>query len=498
MRLRARLFLSYVVLLLIALVTISVVLIFFFGTQPAPPDLVWGRLAGIVQGINVRDLLGEFAPSEQNIPERFSRLTKLMDDFASTRQVRVMWLTQIEQDTLVIYDTDGIFPTQTDIIVNNEKFFSASLGQTLQPGSNQIYGNFTNPDGSEWLYGGITRDLNVIRRRDVRVIFLVAEPSPTVTLGAALAEFSDSILPAMARATVVAVIVALFMAALISRSLVQPLRNLLMGVRAVTQGNYEQRIPEMGPPEVRELAREFNVMSNEVRSTQHAQRDFLANVSHDLKTPLTSIQGYSQAIMDGAAKDPNQAARIIFDEAGRMNRLVNELTDLIRMQSGAMTLKMTSLDLNRVVSAIVERLMVVAQRKNIEMTTKLAPLPLISADGDRLAQVLTNLLSNAIKYTLVGGKIVVKTLPSENGVELQIEDNGVGISADDLPRLFERFYQVDKARGPQRGTGLGLAITQEIVHAHGGEIVIESNGMGKGTTATVKLPLVREGDKGKK
>jgi signal transduction histidine kinase len=497
MRLRARLFVSYVVLLLSSLLVVSVVLIIFFGTQPAPPDLVWGRLAGIVQGINVRDLLDEFAPTQERIPEEFNRLTELMDGFATTRRVRVMWLTQIDDTTLVLYDSADIFPRQTDIIVNNERFFSDSLEQTLQRGAGQIYGSFVNPDNTQWLYAGVTRDMNIIRRREVRSVFLVAEPAPTVSLGAALAEFSGSILPAMAQATVVALLLALVMAALISRSLVQPLRNLLMGVRAVTHGNYEHRIPEMGPPEVRELAREFNLMSNEVRSTQHAQRDFLANVSHDLKTPLTSIQGYSQAIMDGAAKDPSQAARIIYDEAGRMNRLVNELTDLIRMQAGGMTLKMTSLDLNMVVSAIVERLMVVAQKKNIDLSTKLAPLPPISADGDRLAQVLTNLLSNAIKYTLVGGKIQVRTLPSEHGVELQVEDNGVGIPAEDLPRLFERFYQVDKARGPQRGTGLGLAITQEIVHAHGGDITIESGGQNKGTTVRVKLPLVRDGEKKK-
>lgn len=492
LRLRSRLFLSYVLLLLVSLATLSGALIIFFSAQPAPRDATFNQLAAIVQGINIRDLLNEFSPDEGRFPNRFDRLSNLLEEFARTRQVRVLWLTSVGMETLVLYDTAQVYPVQTDIAVKDEEFFSASLGQTLQPGNQQLYGSFTDPDGTEWLYGGITRDVNLMRRRDVSATFLVAQPTPMVSLGQALAQFSSGILPALLRATLAAVLLALVMAGVISRSLVQPLRDLLVGVRAMTQGNYEQQVKASGPPEVRELAQEFNIMSSEVRATQHAQRDFLANVSHDLKTPLTSIQGYSQAIMDGAARDPAQAARIIYEEAGRMNRLVNELTDLIRMQAGGLTLKMTSLDANVIVSAIVERLMVVAQKKEVTLTTRLAPLPPISADGDRLAQVLTNLLSNALKFTPAGGRVIVSTQPHAHGIQISVQDSGIGIPSEDLPRLFERFYQVDKARGPQRGTGLGLAIAQEIVHAHGGDISIHSDGQHKGTTVRVLLPLVKD------
>lgn len=492
--LRTRLFISYIVLLGIALFAMSVVLILFFSARPSPAEPTYNRLAAIVQGINIRDLLEEFAPDEQRIPDDFSKVVTLLDGFASTRNVRVMWLANIANEQIVLYDTAGKFATQSDIVINNEQFFSENLAQTLSPNSQQLYGSFTDPDGKEWLFGGITRPARL--RNNVRSIFVVAEPRPTVSLREVLTQFSSSILPPLAQASAVGIVIALAMAAFISRSFVQPLSNLLTGVKAVTEGNYEQHVPEMGPPEVRELAAAFNVMSDEVRTTQHSQRDFLANVSHDLKTPLTSIQGYSQAIMDGAVRDPAQAARIIYDESGRLNRLVVELTDLIRMQAGGMSMKMTSLDLNVIATSLAERLDVVAQKKNVTVSTQLTPdLPHITGDGDRLAQVMTNLLSNAIKFTPAGGTIIIKTDLTATGVALTVADSGIGIPRSDLPRIFERFYQVDKARGPQRGTGLGLAITQEIVHAHGGTISIHSDGINTGTSVRVLLPLVAQKSK---
>jgi signal transduction histidine kinase len=192
--------------------------------------------------------------------------------------------------------------------------------------------------------------------------------------------------------------------------------------------------------------------------------------------------------MDGVTRDSPEAARIIYDEAARLNRLVVELTDLMRMQSGRLSMKTEALDVGEIATAIGTRLAVVARKKNITMKLKTAPMPQIAGDGDRLAQVLINLISNAIKFTPSGGEILVKTQVNNGGVEVTVQDNGIGIPLADLPRVFERFYQVDKARGPQRGTGLGLAIVQEIVQAHGGTISVQSAGEDKGSTFTVWLP----------
>jgi signal transduction histidine kinase len=290
------------------------------------------------------------------------------------------------------------------------------------------------------------------------------------------------------QAAIVGLIIAIALAWFISRSIARPLQALASAAPAVAQGHFDQQVPVTGPPEVRAVAESFNRMSGEVRANQQAQRDFLANVSHDLKTPLTSIQGYSQAIIDGAAKDPAQAASIIYEEASRLNRMVIELTDLARIQAGRLSMQTTAIDMGQIVAAVAQRLSVVANKKGLRLDVQAEPMPEIAGDGDRLAQVMVNLISNAIKYTPSGGTVTVQTCLAEQGVEVIVQDTGIGIPTEDLPRIFERFYQVDKARGPKRGTGLGLAITAEIVHAHGGRISVSSAGEGKGSIFTVWFP----------
>jgi len=245
---------------------------------------------------------------------------------------------------------------------------------------------------------------------------------------------------------------------------------------------------------VRTLAESFNRMTSEVLAANTAQRDFLGNVSHDLKTPLTSIQGYAQAIIDGATDEPEAAAQTIFEEASRLNRMVVELTDLERLQTGKLSMNNDILRIERLSEAVVQSLVVVAEQKNLKLESSAAPTPLVIGDGDRLAQVLVNLISNALKYTPSGGAVHVATDAAPDGVVVSVRDNGIGIPPDDLAHVFERFYQVDKARGPQRGTGLGLAIAKEIVEAHGGRISVESDGCGRGATFRVWLPRASAGD----
>jgi signal transduction histidine kinase len=144
--------------------------------------------------------------------------------------------------------------------------------------------------------------------------------------------------------------------------------------------------------------------------------------------------------------------------------------------------------MGQLTAAVGQRLSVVAREKGIALNVDAAPMPPIAGDGDRLAQVLTNLISNAISYTPGGGSVNVRTYANNGGVEVSVQDTGVGISAKELPLIFERFYQVDKARGPKRGTGLGLAIVYEIITAHGGKVNVASDGEGKGSTFTIWLP----------
>ncbi len=310
-------------------------------------------------------------------------------------------------------------------------------------------------------------------------------------------------------------LVSLLAGALIARSIALPLQTIAQASSAIAAGDYSQQVPESGPPEVRRLAAGFNDMAGQVAASQQAMRDFVSNVSHELKTPLTSIQGFSQAIAEGATPDEaatQRAAKIIHEEAARMSRLVEDLLDLARIDSGQVVMRKTPLNLNEILAATLERLRPQAAAKNITLDSTVPALPSITGDGDRLAQVFTNLLDNAVRHTPPNGRVTLSggvarnlprarpfrpgvvernatTLLSERGdfVEIRISDTGPGIPPEDLARIFERFYQVDKSRKRGQGTGLGLAIIKEIVDAHSGVIHAASQ-PGAGTTFSVLLP----------
>jgi signal transduction histidine kinase len=471
--LRSRLLASYFLLLAITLGVISLTLLIVLSAQPAPAILSYQRLAAVAQGLTVRSLTGVNA----------RRLESDLAEFAQNANVRVLLVNLSEQ--FVTYDSDAAFPDDANLVVRVEAYSAPRLQQLLPARYEVIFGAFDNPDGGEWLFTGLATP----RLIDGDFIaLLLAEPRPTQTLQDALSDFTRALGMPMLQAGVAGLVVAFGLAYLISRSIAQPLQAVANAASGVALGHFDQSVPVSGPPEVRSVAEAFNRMSAEVRANQEAQRDFLANVSHDLKTPLTSIQGYSQAIVDGTAPDSAQAASIIYDEAGRLNRMVIELTDLARIQAGRLSMQSAAIDMGQIAAAIGQRLSVVAQKKGITLRVEADAMPHIAGDGDRLAQVMTNLISNAIKYTPSGGSVWVKTQIAQNGVEVIVKDTGVGIPQDDLPRIFERFYQVDKTRGPKRGTGLGLAITAEIVQAHGGRISVFSDGPGNGSTFTVWLP----------
>jgi len=219
----------------------------------------------------------------------------------------------------------------------------------------------------------------------------------------------------------------------------------------------------------------------------------MANVSHDLRTPLTSIQGFSQAIAEGVASDPEaaqHAALVIHDEAGRLHRMVESLLDIARIEAGQLDMLRHTVQLGDVLRVVAESLSVKAREKGVGLAVDVpGALPRIAGDGDRLAQVFTNLIDNALRHTPSGGLVTLSAAPDTGGaIVVTVRDTGEGIPPGDLSRVFERFYQVDKSRqGRRTGTGLGLSIARQIVEAHGGTIDAAST-VGQGTTFTVRLP----------
>jgi len=287
-----------------------------------------------------------------------------------------------------------------------------------------------------------------------------------------------------------ALAVSILIAVLLARSVYVPIRRVTNAAEEIAHGNYEQEVPEAGPKEVKGLATSFNQMSKQVKHSQQMLRDFVADVSHELRSPLTSIKGFAQAIVDGTAKDKEaqlKAAGVIEDESKRMMRLVEELLEFSRLESGQITMAMEPVDLKEVLQQCHEIFLMRAEEKNIQLRTEIEPLPPITGDIDRLEQVFNNLLDNALKHTPAGGKVsIIARQPHLNFVEIAVTDTGPGIPGEQMRHVFERFYKADPSAG-KAGAGLGLAIARQIVRAHGGDINIKST-LGQGTEFLVRLP----------
>lgn len=234
----------------------------------------------------------------------------------------------------------------------------------------------------------------------------------------------------------------------------------------------------------------------EQETLERERREFVANVSHELRTPLTTLKSYLEVLQDGVMSDPElgpRFLRVAQNETERMIRLVHDLLQLSRIDSNQWRVEKAPTSLAHLLRQVKERFQFQADERNIALCLSLVePLPPIALDRDKMLQVFDNLLSNALKYTGPGGKVSIAARMDGPWVTVTVADTGIGIPAEDLPRVFDRFYRVDKARSRELGgTGLGLSIAREIVRAHGGEIALDSE-VGKGTTVTVRLPLDEE------
>ncbi|MCX5794218.1 MAG: ATP-binding protein [Elusimicrobia bacterium] len=264
-------------------------------------------------------------------------------------------------------------------------------------------------------------------------------------------------------------------------------------------GDWSARVGPLRDDEIGRLGRSLDQLAEKVqkdlaalRRSETVRKDFTANVSHELRTPLAAIKAFAETLRGGAAEDPDHRMEFLEEierNADRMTRLVDDLLTLSALDSGARPPAAESVDLMRLAAEVTATLKPLAGRK--ELGLRLEPfrdVPPVRGDRGQLKQVLTNLLDNAIKFTPEKGLVRVSAACAEGRVTVAVQDTGIGIPAEDLPRIFERFYRVDKARSRELGgTGLGLAIVKHIVEAHGGSVAVESR-PGEGSTFRVSLP----------
>ncbi|MBI5289258.1 MAG: HAMP domain-containing histidine kinase [Chloroflexi bacterium] len=296
-------------------------------------------------------------------------------------------------------------------------------------------------------------------------------------------------------AGIIGSVTALLAGLLMWLSLYRPLARVTGGIRAVARGDYHQRVPVSGPSEVQALARDVNAMADSVEGSQRTLREFLANVSHELKTPLTSIRGFNQAMLDGTLETPEErarAARVIDAESRRLLHLVGELMDLSRIESGQQKMQIANVRVSELLSHVGDVFALRAEESRITLDVRSATPDVVLADFDRIEQVVGNLIDNAFRHTAEGGRIDVGSRASRPGyTEIYVSDEGAGIAAEDLPHVFDRFYRsADETAGS--GAGLGLAISREIVRAHGGDIRAQSPEAG-GSVFSFTVPLAPAG-----
>ncbi|WP_274649686.1 two-component system histidine kinase PnpS [Paenibacillus humicola] len=241
-----------------------------------------------------------------------------------------------------------------------------------------------------------------------------------------------------------------------------------------------------------------------IRRLERMRSEFVANVSHELKTPVAAVKGFAETLLGGAVDDPETARsflQIIFDESDRLNRLIGDILELAKIESRRVPMRYSPVELTSFTGKTLELMSAEAARKHIRLSMKVEPGLFVEADEDRLRQIVMNLLANGISYTPEGGSVTIKAepvpIPGAEGTEdydqirISISDTGIGIPKKDLPRIFERFYRVDKARSRSSGgTGLGLSIVKHLVELHGGSISVDST-VGIGSTFTIELPVLQ-------
>ena len=321
-------------------------------------------------------------------------------------------------------------------------------------------------------------------------------PRASVQL-AFLSNVNQAILIAGAGVALAVIIFSLFLA----RRFTRPLESLTTAADQMRQGDYSRRAdPPKSKDELERLAVTFNAMADtiesdvtELRHQEQLRRDLLANIAHDLATPLTAIQGYSEALADGVIADEEarqETAQLIGREVQRLRRLVGDVQQMTSLDSGRARLELAPLDMQALVDETLEVIRPECEQAGIALRNEIDPQTVpVMADSDRITQVLFNLLDNARRHTPAGGNITISAQPMSEVLRVCVSDTGTGIDAADLPYIFERFYRVDRARTASAGgSGLGLSIVKAIITAHGGTVSAESSAA-QGTRIYFSLPL---------
>ena len=309
--------------------------------------------------------------------------------------------------------------------------------------------------------------------------------------------YQMSVTEALSLAALAALIAAIAASYLVSRQVVGPVQKMVVISHRIAEGEFHERLKISGNlardqlDELDLLALSFNQMADKLEKTEVVRRQLIGDISHELRTPLTAIKGYMEGLIDGVLPASSQTFQQVHSEVDRLQRLVNDLQELSRMEAGAYQVNLKSVPVLKLVKNVESRLGRQFEEKGILLVAAVPTgLPNVLADEDRILQVLINLTGNAMQYTPAGGKVTISALCEKNEVRITVADTGIGITPEHLPHIFTRFYRVDKSRTrASGGSGIGLTIAQSLVTSHHGRIWVESAGEGKGSAFHFTLPV---------
>lgn len=305
--------------------------------------------------------------------------------------------------------------------------------------------------------------------------------------------YRDALFRSLLIAAASAVVAGLLTSAFLAREILRPLTQIATSSQRITEGRYSERVTVPSSTELAAVATNFNQMAEALEHVEQARVALISNVMHELRTPLAGLEGYLEGLIDGLfTKEPETFAQMS-QEVARLKRLVNDLQALSKVEAGQIALHIDVFDLTPLLARVVSQLRPQAVAQCLELVhTSDQPQVMVCADPDRTAQILVNMLGNAIRYTPEDGCITITCASVGHSVEVSVQDTGIGIPAEALPYIFERFYRVDRSRARRSGgSGIGLTISRHLAWAMGGDLTAASPGEGQGSTFILTLPAAR-------
>lgn len=303
--------------------------------------------------------------------------------------------------------------------------------------------------------------------------------------------FSSALNTALVVGVLASVVAAAVVAALVTRQLLRPLDAVRAATREIAAGRYDADVPLPSTPELAELASDVNALAGALAATESRRTRLLGEVAHEMRTPLTSLDGYVEGMIDGVFPADQETLGAVSEELHRLHRLADDLSSLSRTEEGRLDLRRADVDLADLVQRAADRLAPQFQDAHVTLVVEAHQAVPVRVDPDRITQVVTNLLGNALLATPAGGTVTVGARVAGGAAEVVVGDTGIGLAPEDLERVFERFYRAGERRSG--GSGIGLTIARGIARVHGGDLTGASDGPGRGARFTVTLPLAGPG-----